>query len=395
MSPTTAAGAPDTSGLAPAVAELLERAAAVAAGCAATAAEIDCDGAFPIEEFRRVAEAGLLAAPLPSTHGGLGLGTEVGGTLVALLLLEQLGRGNLSVGRLYEGHVNALQLIHTFGTPEQLAAYAADARDRRLLFGVWNTEPTDGVKIVPSDDGRYRLHGWKTFASGAGHVERALVTGAFPSGGWQMCVVPMDQVAVTIDPAWWRPIGMRASASYRVDFDGVELAAEALVGAPGDYFREPWFSGGAIRFAAAQLGGARALFDATRDELRASGRADDPHQRARVGEAAIAIESGNLWLRGAADVVDRSAAWHERGDGDAEAVVAYAHMTRLAIETICLDLIRLAERSVGARGLLRPHPIERIVRDLTLYLRQPAPDAALATVGRHALEGGEPWPDRA
>jgi hypothetical protein len=60
-------------------------------------------------------------------------------------------------------------------------------------------------------------------------------------------------------------------------------------------------------------------------------------------------------------------------------------MARTAIERICLDTIELVERSIGVRGLLRPHPIERLVRDLTIYLRQPAPDAALTDAGRYAL----------
>ena len=82
-----------------------------------------------------------------------------------------------------------------------------------------------------------------------------------------MCLVPMDRVDVAIDRSWWQPLGMRATASYRVDFTGVELGAEAMIGAPGDYYRQPWFGGGAIRFAAVQLGGADALFAAMRDYL--------------------------------------------------------------------------------------------------------------------------------
>jgi hypothetical protein len=60
-------------------------------------------------------------------------------------------------------------------------------------------------------------------------------------------------------------------------------------------------------------------------------------------------------------------------------------MVRTAIEQICMETIQLAARSVGTRGLLPPHSIERIIRDLTLYLRQPAFDAALATVGQYVL----------
>ena len=74
-----------------------------------------------------------------------------------------------------------------------------------------------------------------------------------------------------------------------------------------------------------------------------------------------------------------------RVQADPHAVVTYAHMTRTAIERVCLDVLELVDRSVGARGLPPPSPVERIGRDLRLYLRQPAPDAALDAVGAAAL----------
>jgi alkylation response protein AidB-like acyl-CoA dehydrogenase len=42
-------------------------------------------------------------------------------------------------------------------------------------------------------------------------------------------------------------------------------------------------------------------------------------------------------------------------------------------------------RACGARSLVRPSPIERILRDLTLYLRHDNDDHILATIGRAAL----------
>jgi alkylation response protein AidB-like acyl-CoA dehydrogenase len=372
---------------------LLERAAAIADDCAALAASGDVEGAFPSAEFQMIAEAGLLAAPLAREVNGPGLDGSRGRLLALLALLKQLGRGNLSVGRIYEGHVNALQLIQTFGTAAQVERWAADARDRRMLFAVWNTEATEGVTLRPLGDGTYRMHGAKTFASGAGHVQRPIVPGALPDGGWQMTIVPLDRVAATIDKRWWQPLGMRASASFKVDFSGVVLEPDDLLGTPGDYHRQPWFSGGAIRFAAVQLGGAEALFDATRAYLRELDRTSDPYQRARVAEMAVAVESGSLWLRGAARAIDLGP---DAATVDVDGSLAYAYMTRLAIERICQTVLELAERCVGARGLLRPQPTERIVRDLTIYLRQPAPDAAVNHVGQHVLERAAPvhalWP---
>lgn len=367
----------------------LARAKEIAAFCIANAAAIDRNGAFPAQEFELIATSGLLSAPLQAHLGGWGAGIDAGSIYETLMLLKQIGSGNLAVGRIYEGHVNALQLVQSFGTKEQIEQLAEDARLRHKIFGVWNAEAEDGVKIIPLSDGRYRLEGSKTFASGCGYVERPFVNGTLPDSTWQMCIVPMEEVATVSDPAWWQPMGMRATASYKVDFSGVELDAKWLIGKPGDYYRQPWLTAGVIRFAAVQLGGAEALFDATRQYLHALNRTQDPHQQARIGKMAIAIESGNLWLRGAADLVANYApifgGYPNVDHPQAEKLVAYTNMVRTQIEQICMDAMQLSERIVGTRGLLPPYPMERIIRDLSLYLRQPAFDAALGSAGKYAL----------
>ncbi len=351
----------------------------------AQAAETDVEGSFPTKEFGWLRAAGLLAAALPAALGGAGL-HALAATLPLLRVLQHVGRGNLAVGRVYEGHVNALLLIQQLGGAAQVARYAADAR-AGLLFGVWNTQdPADGVHLDALPNGRYRLRGAKTFASGAGHLARPLITGALPEGqGWQLFVLPADRQPPVLDRSFWRPLGMRATASFRADLTGLEIGPENLIGSPNDYYQQPTFSGGAIRFAAVQLGGAEAVFEETRSFLRGLGRTDDPYQRQRLGEMAIALESGRQWLRGAAEHAARAPG--ATPAEAAEATVAYANMTRTAIETICLAMLQLAERSVGARGLLQPLPFERLHRDLTHYLRQPAPDGTLADVGRFVLEG--------
>lgn len=374
-------------------AEAARAAARLTAELYALAELSDREGAFPSREFALIAEAGLLSVNLPRDAGGLGLGSLPHTTWPLLLILKSIGRGNLAVGRIYEGHVNALQLIHTFGTARQLSYFADEVTRDSRLFGVWNTQGVEGgVKIHAIGGGRYRLQGSKTFASGGGDVHRPLITGALidENGdlGWQMCVVPLDETKVEVDASWWRPLGMRASASFRVNLSGVEIDSTHLIGRPGDYYRQPWFGGGAVRFAAVQLGAAEALFFALRDYLRDLRRTTDVLQQTRAGQIAVMIESGRQWLRGAARVAETRAGASSVDDAPAvaERIVAYANMTRTAIEAICLDVMRLVERGVGARGLLRPHPIERIHRDLTMYLRQPSPDAALIDIGRYALD---------
>ena len=365
--------------------DLLHRAACLAGWLASQAdAESSSGGGFPTKEFGWMADEGWLAAPLQRRLGGRGLGSEPGSASALLQTLKQIGRGQLAVGRIYEGHVNALQLIQLFGTPEQIERYAADARDHHRIFGVWNAEArAGGLQIIPLGGNRCHLEGGKLFASGLGHVERPIVTGRLPDGGWQMCVVAMEEVVSRADHSWWRPLGMERTVSGSVDFSGVEIDSDALIGPADTYYREPWFNGGSIRFMSVQLGGAEALYDAARAFLRETGLADHPAQRTRVAEMAVAIESGDLWLKGAA-------ASAERAPKEAEAITVYAGMARIAIENICLDVIRASERCVGARGLIRPWPFERMIRDLTMYLRQPAPDSIVERVGRHALNDSRP-----
>ena len=348
---------------------------------------VDADVAYPAAMLADLHRAGLLIAPLPRAVGGTGLGLEVGTRHALLGALAEVGRADLSAGRLYEGHVDAMLLVARFGTSAEQARVARRVGGGRI-FGVWNTGPAEGgVRVTPDADGGARVDGVKTFASGAARVDGAVVTGALPDGGWQMCVVPVAALrrtgAARIDRASWRPLGMLGSASYTIAFRGARLPRRALLGTKDSYYAQPRFTGGAVRFAAVQLGGAERLVDALRGFLRAAGRADDPYQRARVGEAVTLVAGGRAWLRAAADVAEAHAA--DAAAVDADAVVAHANMARTAVLELCVRVCELVERGVGARGLLAPSPVPGIVRDLLMYLRQPAPDAAVAEVGGYAL----------
>jgi hypothetical protein len=62
---------------------------------------------------------------------------------------------------------------------------------------------------------------------------------------------------------------------------------------------------------------------------------------------ASAIESGNLWLKGAADLVASYApifgGYPDVEHPQAEKLVAYTNMVRTAIESICMDAMQLCE----------------------------------------------------
>ncbi|MBK1622720.1 acyl-CoA dehydrogenase family protein [Afifella marina] len=342
--------------------------AALSTKIGAEATRHDAAGSFPTEGFAVLAETGLLSGPLLSSERMEDL----------LYLLAAVGRGDLNVGRIFEGHVNALQLIALFGSKAQQNRYQAEAR-RGCIFGVWNTDAPG--KPLAIEDGA--LVGAKNFASGVDGLSHAIVT-VEEAEGRQMLIVPVDDRPV--DRSWWRPLGMKASGSHVVDFSGVEVAPDWFLGRPGDYVRQPWFSAGAIRFAAVQLGGAHAVLDAAQAHLTRTGRADNPYQAHRLGEMALAVEGGYGWISRAAE------AWRRGCLGGAseveqEQATATANAMRIAIEKLAMEVLATAERAVGAAGLMQPHPLERLDRDLRTYLRQPNPDGALAAVGEALADG--------
>jgi alkylation response protein AidB-like acyl-CoA dehydrogenase len=313
-------------------------------------------------------------------------GVPLAGRRAEIAALRRVGARDASLGRIFEGHLNGAQLVARCGTDEQRAAARRDIAAGHL-FGVWNTQDADALRIA-AGGGTLRLSGAKTWASGAGSITRPVVTAAWPDGGVQMCVLRMDEIDARIDASAWQPLGMHASDSFRVALDGVSLAPLDLIGEPGDYERQPWFFAGALRFAAVHTGIAERILAETVNYLRLRARADDPFQCARVAEMKIAVRSAVLWLEAGA------AAW-AAFDADPSQqrcaeVLDVVDMARCVVERSALDVIERAVRSVGARGLVEPEPFPALVRDLQMYLRQPAPDAALLRVGRAAFADAGP-----
>jgi alkylation response protein AidB-like acyl-CoA dehydrogenase len=308
-------------------------------------------------------------------------GVPVAGRVAEIDALRQAGRADPSVGRIFEGHMNGAQLVARYGTDRQRQRLSQDLSDGHT-FAVWNTQDADGVHLE-AIDGRFKLRGAKTWASGAGTITRAVITGALPDGRLQMCLVPMDRVQVAIDRSAWLPMGMERSDSFRVVFDGVELSAKDLIGEPGEYEAQPWFGGGALRFLAVHVGILERLESETLAYLIERGREGDILQQMRAAQIRVAVRTSRYWLD--AGVV----AWMRFDDEGSRVnernVMDVVDMARVDIERAALHAIELVVRSVGARGLVEPLPFGRLIRDLQMYLRQPAPDAALLRIGAAAF----------
>jgi hypothetical protein len=293
--------------------------------------------------------------------------------LLALLrTLYTVGRRDLPLGRLFEGHVDALQIVARYGTPAQRDAAQAAARAGAAL-GVWNADQPGDPLVLAGD----ALSGAKAFASGAGLLTHALVSVDAP-GGRQLLLLDLERHPPAIDRSWWRVTGMRRSETHVVRWAGEAIGAEARIGAPGDYVGEPFFGGGAIRFAAVQAGGIAAVVDGVRNHLVAQDRQDDQHQRGRLTDLYLAAQT-------AADAVARAArGWSA---DDAAMTLALVAAARAAVYAAGEAVLTLAPAAVGVQAMFVDHPLADAMADLTVYLRQPGPDFQRARAGEAVAAG--------
>lgn len=292
--------------------------------------------------------------------------------LLALLrLLYATGREDLPLGRLFEGHVDALQIVSRYGDDAQRAAL-----ERRVeadaTFGVWNADLAGEPLRLEGT----ALSGGKSFASGAGILTHALVT-VERDGGRQLALLDLARTPPAIDRGFWKVVGMQRSETHVVRWREAPIDPGDLIGAPGDYAREPWFSGGALRFAAVQAGGIAALLDHTRRHLVAARRADDPHQAGRLAALFGLAEAAAGAVRNAA------IGWF----ADEPARLALVAAARAAVYEAGGRALARAQEAVGVQALFAGHPLAATITDLSMYLRQPDPDGQRMRVGAAVAAG--------
>jgi hypothetical protein len=245
---------------------------------------------------------------------------------------------------------------------------------------------TDGVRPlrIVGSAATGHLIGSKAFCSAAGYATRAVATAVSGENVHLLYIEAPSKPSAR--ERQFPPQGMRATATGPMDLDDIPVSTASIIGPPGIYLQEPEFSAGAWRTCAALLGGLDALVIEARKQLIARHRDDQPYQLARVGYALIAQETAAMWVRRAARIGDDL----EAPSGERH---AYINLARIAVERACLDALELVHRSLGLSAFVPPNPIERISRDLSTYLRQPAPDEALADAAtwfmRHELPVGE------
>lgn len=350
---------------------------------------------FPKENFDDLFSNGLLAAVVSEEFGGLGIGNNRGNIRELWTMTTEIAKADMATSRVWEGHNNALMLIDNLGTYAQKERWFSGVINKGETWSVWSGEPLlktpdqkkkIGTTLTKTENG-YILNGSKVFCSGAAGVSWAnLLVNTDGSGGARhaegspesviMLGCDLSDPTITLDDSWWKPIGMRGSVSYRVQFDNTFIPFENQIGERGDFLLQDWQTRWIPQYAATFLGGAEAAYAYTLAHIKSQHRESDPYVQHRIAKMEINLKSAHMWLDHAANLWD---------ENEYEAAKLIGNMTRYQVEQLSTDTLNHAVHVCGARGLIKPSSLERIVRDLTLYARHDNDDQLLATIGKSIL----------
>jgi|HubBroStandDraft_3_1064219.scaffolds.fasta_scaffold00711_6 alkylation response protein AidB-like acyl-CoA dehydrogenase len=330
------------------------------------AGELDREPRFPTENFTELAGAGALTPP-PD-----GLAGEV-------RLVRAVAAADASTARILDGHLNGIERL-TLTDPESLrSTELAQIQEDELLLGVWGADPAPGEgppARLEHTDGRFVLRGVKTFCSGAGGVQRALVLVAERDGSRRLVYLDTTGSTVDIDRGWYRASGLRASESHRVEFHDTPVLA--LLGGPGELSREPYFSRDGIRTSATWAGLADAIVEATVAAL--DPERIDAVQAHALGRMRVAQSTIDRWLGHA------TACLSQPEDPQPELDPAVLALEcRVALYDAARLISSHAAQVCGSRALIGASALDRARRDLDLFLLQHRLDPKLTNLGAHVL----------
>jgi len=176
---------------------------------------------------------------------------------------------------------------------------------------------------------------------------------------------------VTITDQGWQAVGMGATGSVEVLFDGAEAQA---IGEPGDYLKRPGFWQGGIGIAACWYGAARQIAEALRQHCA---QRQEPHALAHLGAVDAALYA-------AANVL-RFSALHIDAHPEADARLL-AQRARAVVEQSAEQVMRDVGRALGAGPFCKDRHFARLNADLPVFLRQSHAERDLAALGQALAE---------
>jgi alkylation response protein AidB-like acyl-CoA dehydrogenase len=360
--------------------ELVAIAERLAEDLATRAPQHDREGSYPFESIEALRRAGYFAAPVPEELGGLGV-SSVHDVIVAS---GRLARGDASVAIGVNMHLVVVlslarrwRMAHASGNERRVRAFGASLRriaGEGIVMAAAMSEPgqdlTRPSTTAVRDNGGWRVDGHKIFCTMSPAATSLLTSVRFVDESGEerfgYVDVPATAPGVRINGDW-DALGMRASGSHSVTFDGVELPAAALrggfpTGAVVPFIERNLPSG--LFHASASLGIAEA---AHARAARPERIGDDARARMLIAESAIDLSAARAVLARAASLIDEHYAAHPTDDGSDEeltAVFAEGQAAKAFVNDAAMRVVDRALALSGGAGYLNGSPLARAYRDV-------------------------------
>lgn len=188
------------------------------------------------ELFGALAEAGLIGALLPSSHGGLGLSV-----LEVVALLEGFGEGTGDAGLALSVGVHGLLCgvpIATLGTPSQRDRYLPDIASGARVGAIALSELDGGARVAGQGvtaartrEG-WQLQGARPNVVNAPFAHHFLITAATGTGERTAFLIDWDTSGLAVQPEPGAT-ALRTAPSGELVLTGCQVSPGAVLGTPG------------------------------------------------------------------------------------------------------------------------------------------------------------------
>jgi alkylation response protein AidB-like acyl-CoA dehydrogenase len=352
------------------------------------------EGRFPREVFRVLGRSGLLGLPYPERWGGGGQPYEV-----YLQVVEELARAWLTVGLGLSVHTLTCLPLVAYGTEEQRDKWLPEMLGGELLGAYCLSEPQSGsdaaalATAAVADGGGYRIDGVKAWISHAGQADFYTVfarTSGSPEGrdrarGISCLHVPASTSGVGAAPAEHK-MGMRASVTAQMIFDGAWVPADHLVGEEGRGFAIALaaLDAGRLGIAACSTGLAQAALDLAVGYAR---------ERSQFGRPIIDNQGVSFMLADMACAVEASRALYlaaARRKDSGQEFGPHAAMAKLLASDTAMRVTTDAVQVLGGYGYVEDFPAERYMREAkVLQIVEGTNQIQRLVIGRWLARGAE------
>ncbi|MFE1228492.1 acyl-CoA dehydrogenase family protein [Streptomyces sp. NPDC058745] len=319
---------------------------------------------------KKLGALGFLGLTLPEEYGGSG-----GDHLAYALVLEELGRGDSAVRGLVSVSLGLVaKSVHHWGTEEQKRRWLPRLTSGEALGCFALTEPGTGSDAgnlttrAVRDGDDYVIDGSKMFITNGTWAEVALVfarTGEPGHRGVSAFLVPTDSPGLTRTPVHGK-LGLRGQPTAELVFEGVRVAASALLGPEGKGFAVAMsaLAKGRMSVAAGCVGIVQASLDAAvayAGQREQFGTPIAAHQLVQemLTDIKVELDAARLLVWRVADLIDRGESFQT------ESSVAKLYASEAAVKAA-----NTALQVFGGYGFVDEYPVGKYVRDarvMTLY----------------------------